>query len=72
MIEGAQKFFEGSNISLNVVNLPPVKSLMNKKAVTSISNRTIISLDQAAEFILANSVYNFNPGIIDYKSESRN
>jgi NAD(P)-dependent dehydrogenase (short-subunit alcohol dehydrogenase family) len=72
MIEGAQKFFDCSTISLNVINLPPVESLMNKKAKNPIVNRAAISLDQASEFILVNSVYNFTSGVIDYKSESSN
>ena len=72
MIEGAQKFFEGSTISLNVINLPPVESLMNKKAENLTVNRTLMSLEEASEFILENSLYNFTSGVIDYKLESRN
>lgn len=72
MIEGAQKFFEGSNVSLNVINLPPVESLMNKKAVNLEVNRTLMSLDHAAEFILEKSLYNFVSGVLDYNRECKN
>lgn len=72
MIEGAQKFFEGSNVSLNVINLPPVESLMNKKAVNLEVNRTLMSLDHASEFILEKSLYNFISGVVDYNRECRN
>ena len=72
MIEGAQKFFDGSNVSLNVINLPPVESLMNKKAVNLEVNRTLMSLDHAAEFILEKSLYNFVSGVLDYNRECKN
>jgi len=72
MVEGAQKFFEGSTISLNVINLPPVESLMNKKAVNFEVNRTLMSLEHASEFILENSLYNFVSGVVDYDREGRN